>query len=230
MDSHIKHEGWSVWSGNNHLSGCYAEYDSRDIQGNPLDISQRVTWSKQLTEKEVEDYYNLEYFLKKSEDEWDPLPMTIPPEPPVKLGTHGTDLYWDPIEGSEGYLISRNDSLLVITDTNAYSFSYIPDGKQFFFVRSISKNGNLSNPSRTIGIFGPLNIPPENKTTFHMVVSGNSILVSEPVDYKIYNITGLLIDHGRTSHSIDISNYCPGIYLTRLKISNGEISVHKIIK
>ena len=228
MDTHIKKEGWSTWSGDNHLSGCYAEYDSKDLQGNLLDISQRVDWSKQLTEDEVEDYYNLGYFLQKSGVEWDPLPMTVPLESPSGLGTHGHDLYWNPVEGSEGYLIYRNDSLMAITDTNGYIFSDMPDGKQFFTVRSVSENGNLSIPSGPFGMYGPLNLPTENITTFQLYVSANIIRVSEPVDYEIYSITGMLISHGRTSHSIDISNYCPGIYLTRLVRGNGEVSVYKI--
>ncbi|MDR0541300.1 MAG: right-handed parallel beta-helix repeat-containing protein [Dysgonamonadaceae bacterium] len=54
----IKPEGWSVWQGNNnHLSAFFAEYQSLDSSGNLLDVSNRVSWSYQLSAEEVETYY-----------------------------------------------------------------------------------------------------------------------------------------------------------------------------
>lgn len=53
----ISPAGWSVWSGNNnHLTAYFAEYNSMDLTGDPLDVSQRVSWSHQLSAVEAEAF------------------------------------------------------------------------------------------------------------------------------------------------------------------------------
>ncbi|MCB2408924.1 pectinesterase family protein [Hymenobacter lucidus] len=53
----IKPEGWSAWdAGTNTSVITYAEYKSRDVSGNLVDVSQRVPWSKQLTEADTALY------------------------------------------------------------------------------------------------------------------------------------------------------------------------------
>jgi hypothetical protein len=53
MGSVIKPAGWSTWSGQNELTTYYAEYSSMDLNGAPLDVSQRVSWSHQLTAEQA---------------------------------------------------------------------------------------------------------------------------------------------------------------------------------
>jgi pectinesterase len=53
----INPAGWSPWGGStNHQTAYYAEYNSRDLAGNPLDVSQRVSWSHQLSAQEAEAF------------------------------------------------------------------------------------------------------------------------------------------------------------------------------
>jgi len=53
----IKPEGWSSWdAGTNTSVITYAEYKSRDVNGNLLDVSQRVPWSIQLTDADTATY------------------------------------------------------------------------------------------------------------------------------------------------------------------------------
>jgi hypothetical protein len=61
--------GWSAWSGNNnHLTAYFAEYNSMDLAGDPLDVSQRVSWSHQLSAAESEAF-SKENWL----DGWEPI-------------------------------------------------------------------------------------------------------------------------------------------------------------
>lgn len=61
--------GWSQWGGNsNHLTAYYAEYNSMDLAGNPLDVSQRVSWSHQLTAAEAEAFSKEDWLMG-----WEPL-------------------------------------------------------------------------------------------------------------------------------------------------------------
>jgi pectinesterase len=68
MSNAIKPAGWLAWNSNETISGNaknngdpsedsrYAEFNSMDSSGNPLDVSQRVSWSHQLTATEAAAY------------------------------------------------------------------------------------------------------------------------------------------------------------------------------
>ncbi len=75
----INAAGWQTWSGSNHLTSYYAEYNSRDLSGNPIDTSQRVNWSHQLTAAEAEAF-SKENWLGGADD-WDPIAFAIPALP-----------------------------------------------------------------------------------------------------------------------------------------------------
>jgi pectinesterase len=75
----INAAGWQTWSGNNHLTSYFAEYNSRDLNGNPVNTSQRVSWSHQLTAAEAEQF-SKENWLGGS-DAWAPLAFAIPALP-----------------------------------------------------------------------------------------------------------------------------------------------------
>ncbi|PKD16428.1 pectin esterase [Salegentibacter salinarum] len=68
MGDHIKKEGWHNWSKPEaEKTAFYAEYNSKGTGGNS---NERVSWSKQLSEEEVERY-SVENILK-GEDNWQP--------------------------------------------------------------------------------------------------------------------------------------------------------------
>ncbi|TGE25838.1 T9SS type A sorting domain-containing protein [Hymenobacter aquaticus] len=53
----IKPEGWSTWdAGTNTALITYAEYQSRKFDGRPINVSQRVSWSKQYTAADTAQY------------------------------------------------------------------------------------------------------------------------------------------------------------------------------
>lgn len=70
MGSSIRPEGWSAWdTGTNTSLITYAEYKSRRFDGNLVDVSQRVSWSKQFSDAEAAPYFvNSNMF-----GTWDPL-------------------------------------------------------------------------------------------------------------------------------------------------------------
>ncbi len=68
----INPAGWSAWSGNtNHLTAYCGEFNSMNLDGDPLDVSGRVAWSHQLTATEAEAY-SKENWLGGSDD-WNPV-------------------------------------------------------------------------------------------------------------------------------------------------------------
>ncbi|HVF96663.1 MAG TPA: pectinesterase family protein, partial [Flavisolibacter sp.] len=58
MSTSISPAGWSVWdAGTNTSLITYAEYRSKHYNGNPVNVSGRVAWSKQLTDGEAAPYF-----------------------------------------------------------------------------------------------------------------------------------------------------------------------------
>lgn len=64
----ISAAGWSTWDAGTQTDLIlYAEYNTTYFDGTPVDVSQRVNWSKQLTEQEAAQYTNANIF-----GDWDP--------------------------------------------------------------------------------------------------------------------------------------------------------------
>jgi pectin methylesterase-like acyl-CoA thioesterase len=63
--------GWSTWSGNNHLTSYFAEYQSKDLNGNLLNVSQRASWSHQLSAAETALYTKAVWL--GGTDNWNPV-------------------------------------------------------------------------------------------------------------------------------------------------------------
>jgi Pectinesterase len=76
MGPQVSSAGWSVWPGNsNHLTAYFAEYNSMDLSGNPINVSQRVSWSHQLTAAEVDAYSKANWL--GGADGWNPVIITL---------------------------------------------------------------------------------------------------------------------------------------------------------
>ncbi|MCS3799607.1 pectinesterase family protein [Niastella sp. OAS944] len=72
MGSSINPTGWSTWNIDTSLI-TYAEYNSRNYNGTPVDVSKRLSWSKQLSDTAAARYYNNVNLFR----EWDPF-LTFP--------------------------------------------------------------------------------------------------------------------------------------------------------
>lgn len=74
MGPHIKAAGWHPWHADRNTepekTTRYAEFGSTDPDGNPLDVSGRVEWSRQLTAEEAGSY-TVENLLS-GDDGWEP--------------------------------------------------------------------------------------------------------------------------------------------------------------
>lgn len=78
MGPQVRAAGWSTWSGTYHLTSYYAEYNSMDLSGNPLNVSQRASWSHQLTEAEAAAFSKANWLA--GSDGWNPV-IDLPPPP-----------------------------------------------------------------------------------------------------------------------------------------------------
>jgi pectinesterase len=109
----VKPAGWSTWSGDNHVNSFYAEYNSMDLSGNPLNVAQRVSWSKQLTEAELGEFSKTSWL--GGTDGWNPVIAAVPP---VLQGDYNDDgvvdaadyTVWRDSVGGSGPLLNETAS------------------------------------------------------------------------------------------------------------------------
>lgn len=67
MDGHIKPEGWHHWEPQREKTAYFAEYKSSGKGG---DVSKRVSWAKNLSEKDAEQFLPANFL--KGKDGWNP--------------------------------------------------------------------------------------------------------------------------------------------------------------
>ena len=233
LGNHIKPEGWSAWGEtNNHLTGFFAEYRSVDTAGNLKDTTSRVSWSHQLKEPEVDTYYNLNYFLKKDDIAWDPVPVTVAPEPPPSLSGDRYSVAWSEVPGVAGYVIIRNDSTIGFSEDSSFDdITADPAVYNNYIVRSVSTGGALSRPSEnyTVEPTGIKQVNPE-QPEFELLISNEYIRSEKPVSIKIYSVSGMLVLSGNNMNYLSLLNLGHGIYVARIQEKSCKIFTRKITR
>jgi pectin methylesterase-like acyl-CoA thioesterase len=179
MGSTVRPEGWSAWdAGTNTGFITYGEFNSKNYDGTPVNVSSRVAWSKQLTAADAVKYYNNDTVFVNANTpamaKWDPfatwteLNAAFKPELSVsnliaKKGTTSTTLTWNmswPMTGitCEVYRSSdrTNFSLIntqVSTEDSACNFNFSesipPPGQTYYYIVKASKSGYTTITSDT---------------------------------------------------------------------------------
>lgn len=182
MGSTVKPEGWSAWdAGTNTTYITYGEYNSRKYNGTPVDISGRVSWSKQLTAAEAAKYYNNDtVFINANTPAmtnwnpyavWSELNETFKPELSVsnliaKKGNTTSTITWNlswPMPGVTCDLYRSSDktnfskiSSQVSTEDTACNFSFSenipPPGQTYYYIVRASKSGFTGITSDTTSV------------------------------------------------------------------------------
>lgn len=179
MGSTIKPEGWSTWdAGTNTDYITYAEYNSKEYDGSPVDVSNRVSWSKQLTATEAAKYYNNDTVFTNANTpqlatwdpyaEWPDLNNTFKPEISVsnliaKKGSTSSTVTWNlswPMPDVTCDLYRSEDKInfalvnsQLSTEDTAGNFSFTenlpPAGQTYYYIVKASKAGYKSIISDT---------------------------------------------------------------------------------
>ena len=182
MGSTIRPDGWSTWdAGTNTSYITYGEYNSKNYDGTPVNVSSRVSWSKQLTAADAVKYYNNDtVFINANTPlmtKWDPfatwpeLNATFKPELSVsnliaKKGTSTTAITWNmswPMTGIACELYRSNDktnftliSTQVSTEDSACNFNFSenipPPGQTYYYIVRASKPGYNNITSDTASV------------------------------------------------------------------------------
>lgn len=221
LGEHINPKGWKEWNGNE-SSASFAEYNSTDLNGNPVDLSQRVSWSFQLPKADVDNLFTTTaiYARVSTSNSYDPETLVKAPAAPASLSVNGSLLNWSEVEGAVAYLILKNNNLLgtttelSFTDTNPQQGSYT--------VRAVGARGQQSIAAGVSALQNP---------SFECEIRqfADKIHISTPVQARMYTSSGqLMYNSSGTTDVIAIGGYPEGTYLLQLTDQNSATVTKKI--
>lgn len=156
-------EGWSEWSSDVSKQNAvtqFAEYNSLDANGNPIDLSNRKnSFAGQannpvITAEEAENYKPEAIFNSS----WKPATSSAQLEAPDAKLENGT-ITWNAVAGSNGYAIFADGNLLAIVDAETTSYviensSSAPrraEGTPSYTIRTINVMGGMGEAKAVSG-------------------------------------------------------------------------------
>ncbi|MFZ4725388.1 MAG: pectinesterase family protein, partial [Paludibacter sp.] len=220
LGKHIKAEGWQTMGGNE-TTACFAEFNSMDVNGLPVDVTGRVTWSFQLPQLDVENLLNPTYIYALSyTTSYDPETITALPSSPTNVKMIGNTISWDAVSGVAGYLVYKNNKFLAAPTETSFVDNSGESG--FYSVLSISTLGVLSSAATLTGI------ETVQYSKVEIKISKDEIFFSEPVKFALYSLSGLKMIESKTfQNSTSTSGIYKGIYLLN---TMNEYAQEQIIK
>lgn len=147
----IPEKGWFDHMGT--LPSVFADYNTTDASGKPLDLSSRIDRYYKITEQkdtiwgtaknrltpEEASAYTIRNVLS-GDDSWNPEAVCRRPAAP-KATQKGRKISWQPVEDVRGYVVLSGDKVVAITTECTAT---LPGGTAGYTVQSISKNGTPS--------------------------------------------------------------------------------------
>ena len=149
----------------------FAEYNSKDGNGNAVDVSRRrTTFDNSTTLKTVWNAsdaakYTLENVLKGS-DNWDPTKLTAQVSAP-KIEQQGAEIVWNDDESARCWVIFVNGKYKANVITPSFSLEGVATGSKIT-VRAANSMGGLGNSSNEVTTL-------EANATYYKVTIGEAI-------------------------------------------------------
>lgn len=146
----IAEEGWSDMAT---VPALFAEYGSRDANGNPIDLSKRKTYYKYrkregggscpatITREEAEKY-NYENMIS-SRDGWNPREIMVKLPAPKNLAYTDGKFSWQPVNGAAGYIVYDGDEIIATTTATSFTRPEIATALKVRAVNSYGAKGKL---------------------------------------------------------------------------------------
>lgn len=139
----------------------FAEYNSMDSKGNPIDLSSRRTYFKTsagvytyglnpvLTQAEAAQltYEN----MMKGSDNWNPAAYFEPVNNPANLTVDANTLSWTASDYAINYVVIRDSVVIGFTRSNSFTDHTTVSGKSYNYqVKAANEYGSLSGPSNVV--------------------------------------------------------------------------------
>lgn len=155
-------EGWTDMGP---AAKLFAEYNSRDAQGNLLDLSQRRTWYQQRDSEGGKRIEGLQAVLSEQQaakytyrnvvegtDGWDPRAYFTKLDAPGGIKLTDQQISWQPVKGAAGYLVYCNGVLIGFTAEAELSLEGAGEErlKGAFSVASVNRFGSFGSRSDAV--------------------------------------------------------------------------------
>lgn len=242
MDKHIKPEGWQKMSDTPENAIYLGEYGSMDLDGNPVDVSQRVSWamtedpdhkqpSQYIDKRVVDNIFAMDFvfaFANEQRDnklgDFDPLPLVEPAAAPSSFTAKGGQLSWTASDGVAGYVIYKNGAYLANVTETSYTDATGTDADRYT-LRTVTPTGCLGaevNGTAT----GLCHVTADDLKiyTTRYGVSWNRTATA-----TLYSVSGEALV-SRTGMSIDWGRQPKGVYILRLAFADGTSLTRKVVK
>ena len=223
------------WTNMGPAPKLFAEYNSLDINGNPIDLSQRKTCYQQSEGEGGQLICGLQAVLNTEEaakytyenvvsgtDNWNPRSLFESVEKPDNLKITGTIFSWDASAYAICYIIYKDEEVIGFTKETSF---IVPDNSSKYWLRAVNEYGSLSE----IAVNNIITEKPQVTTNeLRISIEGNNIVVNniQPKEkVALYSIDGRL--HYRTI-AVSETTYIPvpsmkGIYV--VKVGNAAIKI-----
>lgn len=142
LGNHIQPAGWATWNGTE-ATASYYEYKNVDPSGNAADVSKRVAFGHQATDKEYTAYFNTD-FLYTNASKVPFMPTEIlSVGTPTNIETAGPVITWTADESQVAWFIYA-DNRYVATVTQPSYTRPATDAATTYYIKGISRHGVTS--------------------------------------------------------------------------------------
>lgn len=220
LGSHIKSAGWTTMGGNE-TTASFAEYNSMDKNGNPINTNSRISWSFQLAKEDVDNLLTpANVYSKIGTVTYDPVTICVSPSKPT-ISVSANIISWDLVSNVAGYIIYKNGSYLGNTSSGTFTDNSGTTG--IYTVKSVNTMGVVSDAAS-------INTGVEKSVDdrgFYFV-KNKTVYFSEPVEAVIYNLEGKKISGFKNSTTINLQQLPSEMYVMKYIKSTGDTQISKI--
>lgn len=222
LGNHINPAGWMPWSGNE-TSSSFAEYNSCDLNGVPVDTTKRVSWSFQLPKADVDNLLGADkIYARVSAVPYDPFTICVAPGVPQSVVLTGTTLSWQPVTNTIGYVVLKDGRYFASTTNLSYPDNSGVSG--VYSVKAVGPNGELSASGSAVTALSQV-----NKNLFHFINKQGTLLFNIPVTLTVFSFSGSIIKEFSLSESFCLNEISEGAYFIRVSSQKGKTAFYKII-
>ncbi|MEI8085287.1 MAG: pectinesterase family protein [Paludibacter sp.] len=222
LGNHIKAAGWQTMGGNE-TTASFAEYNSMDASGTPVDVTGRISWSFQLPKADVDNLMTTTgiYGLVTTAT-YEPISLCIAASAPASITVVDKNISWPAVDGAVGYVLLKDGkylasvSELTFTDNSGISGTYS--------VKSVGALGLMSGATSSSTA-----IVEVKDSELHATVANGMISLTKQATISIYSTSGEKVATEFNCISLPINNLAKGIYFLKMIESNGHFATQKII-
>ena len=222
LSNQVNSAGWTIMGSSTYLTSCFAEYNSTDLNGIPVDTTKRISWSYQLKQADVDNLLTPSgVYARNYTSTFDPISSIFQTNAPANILVSNTTVSWDAVPNSIGYIVYKNGKYL----TSLIATNFTDNSGVFgtYTVYSLNNIGTLSKSSDEVtGVSKTL----QNKTL--ITIERNQIKFSEHINIEIYDASGKKIVALNNCKSISTDNIPNGTYILRIFDNFGNYFTKKI--